>query len=197
MKTNVAIFASGNGSNCENLLRHFAFHPTINIALVVCNNPNAKVLDRIKPYNVPSWVVDKNLLATSDFTKSLKSEYNIDFIVLAGFLLKVPDGLVEAYSGKMVNLHPALLPKYGGKGMYGRHVHEAVKANGETETGYTVHWVSSEIDGGTIIAQHHVALTPADTVDDIARKEHELEMCHFPTDIERILTTFRDTSPTH
>lgn len=187
---NVAVFASGNGSNCENLLRHFAHHPSIRVALVVCNNPNAHVLERVKPYNVPALVVDRGGLASPEFAEGLKSEYNVGFIVLAGFLLKVPDGLVAAYDGRMVNLHPALLPKYGGKGMYGRHVHEAVKANGDTETGYTVHWVSREIDGGAIIAQRNVALSATDSVDDIAEKEHLLEMRHFPSDIERILAAF-------
>ena len=116
-------------------------------------------------------------------------EYSIDFIVLAGFLLVIPDFLIHEYDHRMINLHPALLPKFGGMGMYGHHVHEAVKAAGDTETGMTIHWVSDEIDGGAIISQFSTPLLPTDTVDDIARKEHELEMQHFPAEIERILGT--------
>ena len=117
----------------------------------------------------------------------LLAQYDIDFIVLAGFLLMIPDFLVQAYEHRMINLHPALLPKYGGKGMYGHHVHEAVKAAGETETGMTVHWVSNVCDGGEIIAQFRTAISPEDTPDDIAEKEHILEMEHFPKVIEQIL----------
>jgi phosphoribosylglycinamide formyltransferase-1 len=114
-------------------------------------------------------------------------EYGIDFIVLAGFLLMIPDFLVQAYHQRMVNLHPALLPKFGGKGMYGHHVHEAVKAAGEQETGMTVHWVSEVCDGGEIIAQYKTSITPEDTPDKIAEKEHVLEMEYFPKVIEQVL----------
>ena len=117
----------------------------------------------------------------------LLREYHIDFIVLAGFLPLVPNFLLDAFPRRIINLHPALLPKYGGKGMWGHHVHEAVKAAGETETGMTVHWVTPVCDGGEIIAQYKVALSPDDTVDDIAEKEHELEMKYFPQVVERVL----------
>ena len=114
-------------------------------------------------------------------------EYDTDFVVLAGFLLKVPDLLIDAFPGRMINLHPALLPKFGGKGMYGMHVHRAVKDAGETETGMTVHYVSSEVDGGGIIAQFSTPLLPEDTPEDIAAKEHVLEMEHFPQVVEDVI----------
>lgn len=189
MKIRIAIFVSGNGTNCENLIRHFAGHPSIETVLVVCNRADAPVLQRIAPYHVPALVTDRVQLAQPQFVTMLQEQYHIHFIVLAGFLLRVPDTLVEAYHRRMVNLHPALLPKFGGKGMYGHHVHEAVKTAGETETGMTLHWVSNEIDGGDIIVQHRTAIEPDDTPEDIARKEHELEMRYLPTDIEQVIVS--------
>jgi phosphoribosylglycinamide formyltransferase-1 len=121
----------------------------------------------------------------------LMKEYQIDFIVLAGFLLMIPDFLIRAFDHRMINIHPALLPKYGGKGMYGHHVHEAIKAAGEKETGMTVHWVSNVCDGGEIIAQYHTPLSPDDTPDDIAAKEHVLEQKYFPNVIDDILKGIR------
>ena len=118
----------------------------------------------------------------------LMREHHIDFIVLAGFLLVIPDFLINAYPHKMINLHPALLPKFGGIGMYGHHVHEAVKAAGETETGMTVHYVSNEVDGGEIIAQFSTPILPTDTPDDIAAKEHVLEMAHFPQVVDDVIS---------
>lgn len=189
MKIRIAIFVSGNGTNCENLIRYFAEHPSIETALVVCNRADAPVLRRIAPYHVPTLVTDRTQLAQPEFVTMLQEQYHIHFIVLAGFLLRVPDTLVQAYHRRMVNLHPALLPKFGGKGMYGHHVHEAVKAAGETETGMTLHWVSNEIDGGDIIVQHRTAITPEDTPEDIAHKEHELEMRYLPADIEQVIVS--------
>lgn len=189
MKIRIAIFVSGNGTNCENLIRYFAEHPSIETALVVCNRADAPVLRRIAPYHVPALVTDRTQLAQPEFVTMLQEQYHIHFIVLAGFLLRVPDTLVQAYHRRMVNLHPALLPKFGGKGMYGHHVHEAVKAAGETETGMTLHWVSNEIDGGDIIVQHRTAITPEDTPEDIAHKEHELEMRYLPADIEQVIVS--------
>ena len=189
MKIRIAIFVSGNGTNCENLIRHFADHPSIETVLVVCNRADAPVLQRIAPYHVPALVTDRVQLAQPQFVTMLQEQYHIHFIVLAGFLLRVPDTLVEAYHRRMVNLHPALLPKFGGKGMYGHHVHEAVKTAGETETGMTLHWVSNEIDGGDIIVQHRTAIEPDDTPEDIARKEHELEMRYLPTDLEQVIVS--------
>lgn len=185
--TNLAIFASGNGSNCERIMEHFAQSRVARVTLVVCNRPDAYALHRAERWGVPARVLSKSELASPCVTLDLLAEYEVQFIVLAGFLLRVPDYLIEAFPRGMVNLHPALLPKFGGKGMWGHHVHEAVKAAGETETGMTVHWVSSEVDGGEIIAQRRTPILPTDTADDIAAKEHALEMEHFPLIIEEIL----------
>ena len=153
-KMNIAIFVSGSGTNCENLIKYFADHASIKPALVVSNKPDAYALVR----------------------------------VLAGFLPLVPNFLIDAYPHKIINIHPALLPKYGGKGMWGHHVHEAVKAAGEAETGMTVHWVTPVCDAGEIIAQFRVALSPDDSVDDIAEKEHQLEMKYFPKVVEDVIS---------
>ncbi|GAB6982350.1 phosphoribosylglycinamide formyltransferase [Prevotella dentasini] len=184
---NVAIFVSGSGSNCENIIRHFENDPNVNISLVLSNRADAYALTRAKNLEVETAVLPKAIFNEPVILMGLLESYHIDFIVLAGFLLMIPDFLVKAYEGRMINLHPALLPKFGGKGMFGHHVHEAVKAAGETETGMTVHWVSNVCDGGEIIAQFKTALSPDDTPDDIAEKEHQLEMQHFPQVIEQVL----------
>ena len=186
-KTNIAIFVSGSGSNCENLIRHFEGSSQVCISLVVSNRQDAYALVRAERLGVPSVVVSKAQLHSPDHLLPLLEKYNIQFIVLAGFLPLIPNYIIERYPRRIVNLHPALLPKYGGKGMWGHHVHEAVKAAGETETGMTVHWVTPVCDAGEIIAQFKVALSPDDTVDDIAEKEHQLEMTHFPKVVENII----------
>ena len=187
-KTNIAIFVSGSGSNCENLIRHFEGSSQVCISLVVSNRQDAYALVRAERLGVPSVVVSKAQLHSPDYLLPLLDEYGIRFIVLAGFLPLIPNYLIERFPRRIVNLHPALLPKYGGKGMWGHHVHEAVKAAGEKETGMTVHYVSEVCDGGEIIAQFSVPLSPDDSVDDIAAKEHELEMQHFPEVVERLVT---------
>ena len=184
---NIAIFVSGSGSNCENLIRHFSGSDSVNCALVLSNKPDAYALVRARNLNVPTAVVTKAELNDEAVMMPLLQEYGISFIVLAGFLPLIPTYLIDAFPRRIVNLHPALLPKYGGKGMWGHHVHEAVKAAGETETGMTVHWVTPVCDGGEIIAQYKVALSPDDSVDDIAAKEHELEMKYFPKVVEQVL----------
>ena len=184
---NLAIFVSGSGTNCENLIRYFADKPRVNCALVVSNKADALALERASQLGVPTAVTPKPLLNDPDVMLSLLRQHDIHFIVLAGFLPIVPDFLIDAFPRRIVNLHPALLPKYGGKGMWGHHVHEAVKAAGESETGMTVHWVTPVCDGGEIIAQYRCALTPDDTVDDIAEKEHQLEMTYFPKVVEQVL----------
>ncbi len=184
---NIAIFVSGSGTNCENLIRHFAGHPAIHPVLVLSNRADAYALVRAKNLNVPTAVIGKHDFQQPDKVLPLLQHYGVEFIVLAGFLLFVPDYLLAAYDRRMINLHPALLPKHGGKGMWGHHVHEAVKAAGDTETGMTVHWVSREIDGGEIIAQFATPLLPTDTPDDIAEKEHVLEMQHFPQVVEEVI----------
>ena len=185
---NIAIFVSGSGSNCENLIKYFAGSERVCCALVVSNKPDALALERAAKLGVPTAVTPKPQLNDSNVMLPLLRKYDIQFIVLAGFLPLIPDFLIDAYPRRIVNLHPALLPKYGGKGMWGHHVHEAVKAAGETETGMTVHWVTSVCDGGEIIAQYRVALSPDDTIDDIAEKEHQLEMKYFPLVVEQVLS---------
>jgi phosphoribosylglycinamide formyltransferase len=184
---NIAIFVSGSGSNCENIIRYFQTNEQVNIALVVSNRADAYALTRAKNLNVPSVVLPKADFNNEEKVLKLMSDHCIDFIVLAGFLLMIPDWLIAAYQRRMINLHPALLPKFGGIGMYGHHVHEAVRKANETETGMTVHRVSNVCDGGEIIAQFRTPITPDDTPDDIADKEHILEMEHFPQIIEAVL----------
>jgi phosphoribosylglycinamide formyltransferase-1 len=184
---NIAIFASGSGTNCENLIHHFADSALVKVALVVSNKPDAFVLERAQRLGVPTAVTPKTDLHNPDIMLPLLRKYDIGFIVLAGWLPLIPDFLIDAFPHKIINIHPALLPKYGGKGMWGHHVHEAVKAAGETETGMTVHWVTPVCDAGEIIAQYRVALSPDDTVEIIAEKEHMLEMEHFPQVVEDII----------
>lgn len=190
-RINIAIFVSGSGTNCENLIRYFEGSETVNCALVVSNKADAPALEKATRLGVPTAVTPKADLNNSDVMLPLFRKYNIGFIVLAGFLPLIPNFLIDAYPRRIVNIHPALLPKYGGKGMWGHHVHEAVKAAGEKETGMTVHWVTPVCDGGDIIAQYKVALSPDDTVDDIAEKEHQLEMKYFPSLIKQLLNDIR------
>ena len=188
-KVNVAVFVSGGGTNCENLITYFKDSEKVNIALVISNKADAYALVRAERHGVPTAVVPKVELHDEQKVLSLLRNYDIQFIVLAGFLPLVPDYLINAFPRRIINLHPALLPKFGGKGMWGHHVHEAVKAAGETETGMTVHYVTPVCDGGEIIAQFRVSLSPSDSVDDIAEKEHLLEMKHFPQVVEQVLKT--------
>jgi len=186
-KINIAIFVSGGGTNCENLIKYFSGSERVNCALVVSNKADAYALVRAENLGVKTAVVSKAQLNDAGVMMPLLREHAIDFIVLAGFLPLVPDFLIDAFPRRIVNLHPALLPKFGGKGMWGHHVHEAVKAAGETETGMTVHWVTPVCDGGEIIAQYRTSLSPDDTADDIAEKEHVLEMTYFPKVVEQVL----------
>lgn len=187
-KKRMAVFVSGGGTNCENLIKYFSNRPDVEIPLVVSNRADAFALVRAERLGVETTVVTKSQLSEPDHVLPLLRGYAIDMIVLAGFLPLIPEYLIEAYPRRIVNLHPALLPKFGGKGMWGHHVHEAVKAAGEAETGMTVHYVSPVCDGGDIIAQFSVALSPDDSVDTIAEKEHELEMAHFPAVIDKLLS---------
>lgn len=184
---NIAVFVSGSGTNCENLIRHFAHSDVGRCVLVVSNKADAYALVRAERLGVPTAVITKQQLNCAEQMLPLLQDYGIGFIVLAGFLPIVPTYLTDFYAHRIVNLHPALLPKYGGKGMWGHHVHEAVKAAGEAETGMTVHYVTPVCDSGEIIAQFRVSISPDDTVADIARKEHELEMKHFPEVVEQLL----------
>ena len=183
----MAIFVSGGGTNCENIINYFEGSDVARPVLVISNRKDAGAITRAERFGVPVRVVPKAELNNPDVILPLLNDYSVDFIVLAGFLLVIPGFLIDEYDHRMINLHPALLPKFGGIGMYGHHVHEAVKAAGETETGMTVHWVSREVDGGGIIAQFSTPIDPDDTPDDIAAKEHVLEMEHFPEVIENLL----------
>ena len=184
---NIAIFVSGNGTNCENLIKYFSSSERYRCALVVSNKPEALALERAECLGVATAVTPKPQLNDADFMMPLLRKYDIQFIVLAGFLPLIPNFLIDAYPRRIINIHPALLPKYGGKGMWGHHVHEAVKAAGETETGMTVHYVTPVCDSGEMIAQYKVALSPDDTADDIAAKEHLLEMKYYPQVVEKVL----------
>ena len=186
-KIKLAVFASGGGTNCENIRRYFKDSDKVKVALVVANKVGIPALEKAERFGVPTRVLPKADLNRKDILLPLMKEYSIDFIVLAGFLLVIPDFLINEYDHRIINLHPALLPKFGGIGMYGHHVHEAVKAAGETETGMTVHWVTPKVDGGAIIARFRTPISPDDTPDDIAAKEHLLEMEHFPRVIDEIL----------
>ena len=186
-RVNIAIFVSGGGTNCENLIHYFSGSEKVNCALVVSNKADAYALVRAERLGVPSRVVSREQLKDSSVVMPILQEFGIDFIVLAGFLPLIPNYLLDAYPRRIINIHPALLPKYGGKGMWGHHVHEAVKAAGETETGMTVHWVTPVCDSGEIIAQFSTPLLPTDTAEDIAEKEHQLEMLHFPHVVEQVI----------
>lgn len=188
----IAVFASGNGSNAENIIRYFntgAGAPShgAEVVLVVCNRPGAAVIDKARALGVPVSIVTREMFNDEASMMALLESRAIDAIVLAGFLLMVPPFMTARFSGRMINIHPSLLPKFGGKGMYGRHVHEAVVAAGETETGITVHLVSDHCDGGDIIFQASTPVAPTDTAADVETKVHALERAHFPAVIARWL----------
>ena len=185
----IAIFASGSGSNAENIANYFKGSQEVEIPLILANNPEAYVLERAKKLGIESVVVTNKEFRESDKVLAIMQEYNIDFIVLAGFLLLVPAKLIEAYPGRIVNIHPALLPKHGGKGMYGDRVHEAVVASGDTESGITIHLIDERYDCGTTFFQATCPVLPGDTPHDVAEKVHALEYKHFPHVIEEILNT--------
>ena len=184
---NIAIFVSGNGTNCENIIRYFQESNIVRTALVVSNREDAYAIARAQRLKVPTVVLNKKQFNNPDVILPILQKYCIEFIVLAGFLLIVPEFIIEKYNRKIINLHPALLPKYGGIGMYGHHVHEAVKKAGEKQTGMTVHYVSPECDAGEIIAQFAVDIDDSDSPDDIARKENQLEMNFFPAIIKDVI----------
>jgi len=177
---NIAIFASGSGSNAENIANYFSGSQEVSIALIVCNKADAFVFERAKKLGIPSKLVTKADMQDQEAVLALLKEYNIDFIVLAGYLLLVPKYLVEAYPNAIVNIHPALIPLHCGKGMYGDKVHEDVIRCGDKESGITIHYVNEFFDNGDIIFQ---AKCPVETGDDahaVATKVHALEYAHFP-----------------
>ena len=187
MKKNIAIFASGSGSNAENIIRYFQKSDSATVSLVLSNKSDAYVLERSHRLKVPCNVFPKEDWTAGDEILAILQEYRIDFIVLAGFLVRVPDLLLHAYPGKIINIHPALLPKFGGKGMYGDKVHEAVVAAGEKESGITIHYINEHYDKGDTIFQAVCPIFPTDSPDDVAKKVHALEYEHFPRIVEEIL----------
>lgn len=187
MKKNIAIFASGSGTNAENIIRYFQENDLIRVALVLSNRSDAYVLERAHRLQVPSEVFLKEDWVSGEQILALLHEYHIDFIVLAGFLVRVPERLLHAYPDKIINIHPALLPKFGGKGMYGDRVHEAVVAAGEKESGITIHYINEHYDEGNAIFQATCPVLPTDSPDDVAKKVHALEYEYFPQVIEQVL----------
>ena len=182
----LAIFASGSGSNAENIIRFFNVTKTAIVTKVYCNTKGAGVFERCEKLKTDCVLIDKNTFFSSEETlKKLQKE--TDYIILAGFLLKIPFSFVTAFPNKIINIHPALLPKYGGKGMYGMHIHRTVKENKEKETGITIHFVNEHYDEGAVIFQAKTQLIPSDSAEDIAQKIHQLEYEHFPKVIESVI----------
>lgn len=187
MPVNIAIFASGAGSNAQKIIDHFRGNEKIKVALIVCNNPLAGVLQIAEREKVPSLLIERQRFVKGDaYLPELKAA-GIDFIVLAGFLWKIPTTLIDAYPQQIVNIHPALLPKFGGKGMYGQNVHEAVITAGEKESGITIHYVDGHYDNGDIIFQAKCEVADDDTPHSLAQKIHLLEHQHFPVVLEEII----------
>ena len=188
-KKKIAVFASGNGSNAENIIRYFRSPEAVaEVALVVCNRTDAYVITRARNLEVPVEVITRAQLNDPGFFTSLLDRYGIDFIALAGFLLMIPSYLIHDYKDRIVNIHPSLLPKYGGKGMYGHHIHEAVVAARETETGITIHYVNEKCDEGDAVFQASVPVLPEDTPGDVEAKIHHLEKQHFPRVISELIS---------
>ena len=185
----IAILASGSGSNAENIANYFNGSDYAEVSFIIANNPNAYVLERAKRLGIESVVITKTEFMAADTVISMLQERNIDFVVLAGFLLLVPQKLIQAYPGRIVNIHPALLPKHGGKGMYGDNVHKAVVECGDTESGITIHLIDEHYDKGTTFFQATCPVLPTDTYEDVASKVHALEYEHFPHVIEEIMHT--------
>ena len=186
-KKNIAIFASGEGTNARNIIHYFKNSAVASITLVVSNNPNANVLKMAKTERIKTYVLEKEKFYSSDEVIGFLKTNQIDLIVLAGFLWMVPQSLVHAFPDKIVNIHPALLPKFGGKGMYGMNVHKVVVDSKEKESGITVHFVNEKYDEGKIISQHSCEISVGETPASLAAKVHELEYIYFPKVIEAVL----------
>jgi phosphoribosylglycinamide formyltransferase-1 len=183
----IALFASGMGTNAQRIIDHFRLHPGVNVSLIVCNKPGAGVLDIAEKEGIPKLMVEKETFFRGDAYVNELRERGIDFLVLAGFLWKIPPALVQAFRGRIINIHPSLLPKYGGKGMYGRHVHESVIAAGDRQSGITIHYVDELYDHGQVIFQAICEIKEGDTPESLAQKIHLLEYAHFPEIVEKVL----------
>ena len=182
----ISIFVSGNGTNLQRIAEYFANNPDVEIVNVICNNPKAYSIERAKNLGIPVRMVNRQEFNSEAFTQEL-ADLKLDLIVLAGFLWKVPSSLVQAYPQRIVNIHPALLPKYGGKGFYGEHVHEAVVAAKEAFSGITIHYVNEVYDNGEILLQAYTKLDPNETPDSLAAKIHKLEQTYFPVAIDYLI----------
>jgi phosphoribosylglycinamide formyltransferase-1 len=186
-KKKIVIFASGSGTNAENIILKFANTDSVKVVAVFCNNPKAGVIERAKKLNTPLELFDKAQFNDEVYFSELLKRYEADLIVLAGFLWLIPAYLVKKYNNRIINIHPALLPKYGGKGMYGHHVHEAVMAAKENEHGITIHFVNEQYDEGNIIFQAKFPIQQSDTINDVSKNISKLEMQYYPEAIARIL----------
>lgn len=187
MAINIAILASGNGTNAENIIRYFREKDTARVALVLTNRQTAFVLERAARLGVPAFCFSKEEWADGQPVLDVLRAHDIGFVVLAGFLLRIPTSLIQAYPHRMVNIHPALLPKFGGKGMYGDHVHRAVLAAGEVESGITIHYTDEHYDEGTVICQYRCPVLPGDTPETLAARVHQLEYAHYPQVVEQLV----------
>jgi phosphoribosylglycinamide formyltransferase-1 len=183
----IAVFASGSGSNAENIAQYFEEKPDITVSCILCNNPKAFVIERAKKLNIPSFIFNRDDFYNSTKVLDYLRDNDIDFIVLAGFLWLIPENLVKQYPNKIVNIHPALLPNYGGKGMYGMRVHESVIANNESKSGISIHIVNEKYDEGSIVFQAECKIEEGETPESLANKVHELEYKHFPEVIEKLV----------
>ena len=183
----IVIFASGSGTNAENLIKFFHNRENASVIQILTNNPHAKVLERAKKLKVSALSFNKIAFTETDDVLNILKSSNPDLIVLAGFLWKFPETILAEFPNKVINIHPALLPKYGGKGMYGMRVHEAVVSNKEKQTGITIHYVNEHYDEGTIIFQAKCDVKSSDAAEDVAEKIHKLEMEHFPKVVEELL----------
>ncbi|MVZ66399.1 phosphoribosylglycinamide formyltransferase [Sphingobacterium sp. DK4209] len=190
MRKRIAIFASGSGSNAQKIMEHFKYSDSSEVALVLSNNPEAFVLQRADNFEIPTHVFDRHDFYESDEVVNLLKRLDIDLVVLAGFLWLVPDNLLKAFPNKIINIHPALLPKFGGKGMYGDKVHKAVLAAGEEEHGITIHFVNENFDEGEVIYQAKFRVEPGDTLEVIKFNGQQLEHLHYPKVIENLLKKY-------
>lgn len=184
MRIKIAIFGSGSGTNAENIIQYFQGNSSIEVALVISNRSDAYILERAKRHNIPVALFPKSEFCREDIVIPTLNHYKIDFVVLAGFLLQIPTWLVRLYPNRIINIHPALLPKFGGKGMYGDRVHQSVVESAEKESGITIHYVDEHYDSGAIIFQATCVVLSTDTFHDVASNVHQLEYAHFPHVIE-------------
>ncbi len=191
MKKRIAIFASGSGSNAQKIMEHFKKHPDAEVVIVLTNNPEAYVLQRADNFEIPSHIFDKHEFYKTDNVVDLLKNLQIDLIVLAGFMLLVPQNLLKAFPNKIINIHPSLLPKYGGKGMYGDRVHQAILKAREEESGISIHFVNEHFDEGELIHQSRFKIEPGDDLEMIKFKGQQLEHLHYPKVVEQLLKKMR------